>query len=64
MADYISDNPQFITKGSIRSGITGALDGHEPAEEARQLQRSLQIQSDSETDSLDETSASSTEEDY
>ena len=27
MADYISDNPQFIVNGFIRSGITDALDG-------------------------------------
>ena len=27
MAKYISDNPQFIVNGFIRSGITGALDG-------------------------------------
>ena len=26
MAEYMSDNPQFIVKGFIRSGITGSLD--------------------------------------
>ena len=26
MAEYISDNPQFIVNGFLRSGITGALD--------------------------------------
>lgn len=27
MAEYISNNPQFIVKGFIRSGITGTVDG-------------------------------------
>ena len=27
MAEYISDNPQFIVNRFVRSGITGAIDG-------------------------------------
>ena len=34
MADYISDNPQFIVNGFVRSGITGTLDGVLQDEEA------------------------------
>ena len=29
MADYISDNPQFIVNGFVRSGIAGAADGED-----------------------------------
>ena len=27
MAEYLSDNPQFITNGFEKAGILGALDG-------------------------------------
>lgn len=29
MAEYISDNPQFVVNGFLRSGIAGAIDGNE-----------------------------------
>ncbi len=34
MAEYISDNPQFIINGFVRSGITGAIDGVEDETES------------------------------
>ena len=40
MADYISNNPQFIVNGFRRAGIPGALDGYE--EDPEDLEKELQ----------------------
>ena len=60
MSEYISNNPQFITSGFIRSGITDVLDGKEPEDEAPLSSDEL---TDSESDSGDEALESSTDED-
>ena len=49
MAEYLSDNPQFVVNGFIRSGITGALDRAMEEEEE-----------DDEPDLTDEESVNST----
>ena len=56
MSEYISNNPQFITSGFIRSGITDVLDGKEPEDEAPLSSDEL---TDSESDSGDEALESS-----
>ena len=40
MADYISNNPQFIVNGFRRAGIPGALDGYE--EDPEDLEEELE----------------------
>ena len=41
MAEYFSENPQFVVNGFIRAGITSALD-HDCIEQEGQLKRSKQ----------------------
>ena len=56
MAEYLSDNPQFIVNGFIRSGISKALDGYDDRD-------SEESDQDSECEELsDEDSESSGEE--
>ena len=55
MADYISENPQFIVNGFIHSGITGALVGlSETDSEDKQETDSEQDSDESEDESEDE----------
>ena len=49
MKDYISNNSQFIVKGFVKAGITGALDNQEQAEDHDQ-----ENELDYETDSCDD----------
>ena len=50
MAEYISDNPQFVVNGFVRSGITGALDG--VMQEDDKAEDLLEEETDSELDSV------------
>ena len=50
MAEYTSDNPQFIMNGFIRSGITGALDGVAHDDGADDLSNDSESETDSEMD--------------
>ena len=63
---YISNNPQFITSGFIRSGITAALDGQEPEDDEAPLSSDeFTDSSDSEIDSAaNEASENSTDEEW
>lgn len=54
MSEYISDNPQFIVNGFIRSGISGALDGIASDESN---ERSEEEWTDEESDDSSEESA-------
>jgi hypothetical protein len=50
MAEYISDNRQFIVNGFVRSGITGALDGIMQDEDDAEIDP-VEHETDSEQDS-------------
>ena len=49
MASYVSENPQFIINGFIRSGITGALDALE-TDDMDKLEDEQEIDSDIDSD--------------
>ena len=49
MASYVSENPQFIVNGFIRSGITGALDALE-TDDMDKLEDEQEIDSDIDSD--------------
>ena len=49
MASYVSENPQFIVNGFIRSGITGALDALE-TDDMEKLEDEQEIDSDIDSD--------------
>lgn len=63
MSEYISNNPQFITSGFIRSGITAALDGKEPEDDEELLpEDEFTDSSDSDSDSATDDEASESSE--
>ena len=53
MAAHISENPQIIVNGFIHSGITGALDGQQPAD-FDTPESDLELDSDDDFDELQE----------
>lgn len=57
MAEYLSDNPQFIVNGFKRSGILGAFDGNEEdSESEEQDEEYSESEEESEEDSQDSRS--------
>jgi hypothetical protein len=36
MAEYFADNPQIVVNGFMRTGIVGALDGHQDEQEGQE----------------------------